>query len=137
MITTDKIVYLIQVTTAEEVSSLISLTCNVRCRNVNIVQESDVKKVSFTLTWDYIVDQDRRLPKCFDIFCEGMCDPAIEFMHPVFGKFFGRAYADSYYISDMIVPTECMNNVVITVQSISFADVRQNINDCCRINLKW
>ncbi|XP_057311525.1 cytosolic endo-beta-N-acetylglucosaminidase-like isoform X2 [Hydractinia symbiolongicarpus] len=119
---------------------------NPRCRNVNVFSKGAVKCISFTLSWDYKLKTNETAPKCYDIFCKGMCghenilisekdDQSVSMKSGE--QFIGRAYTVAYYVTDLFVPEVCEEGLVFTVQSIGDNDNRLPLDLCPNVCLKW
>lgn len=148
-------IFMLQVASLECMTNPVASPRNLRCRNINIsdMSEENSKKLSFTLSWDFLMVENHTLPQCFDIFYHDACDQAYidekgggrrkldsvkeNNVGIKYGKFIGRSYAHSYYIDNMMVLKECTTGIRITVQSVDYAGRRQIPDDNAFIEVVW
>ena len=130
-----------------DVSVKIPTAVNLKCQDVNIRSDGEKKWISFTLSWDIVIEKGYALPKCFDIFCSGQCNQEVScnsangciqtINNEEYGIYVGRTYTNYYYVSNLIVPSQCTGTICLIVQGISYAEIRQNRCNAGTITLRW
>lgn len=123
----------------------IATSKNLRCRDVSMKANPTnncLLQIAFTLTWDFVMDNEHSQPQYFDIFCDGVLDQDsntenIDDVPTKYGIFIGRAHVCSYRVTELEVAKTCEQPLLMTVQSVDSAGCRQIPDNNCTVQLSW